>query len=860
LGTQFESYSEFAEATSSEKLVLAHVQAFTQLFNFTLDSGNLYKRQTDHVVVNVKRQGARLTKVSSSGEVDDETKFYFDVKNSELYLYSLSGDLAGDEIIAEIRLFFANHPVNTSWDLGNDIGSHVHYEGRIRQTPGFKSEVGTDQQGISVTGKGNLVLENTDGFFDDLYDTLIFEQKLVEIYSFNRDLLPSEAKILYRGFIVDKSFQKDRISFSVHDTLFKLDEAVPLDIYTESDGVGPQFVGDFKRRLYGKLDGVLLRSIDQVGNGFTLTGTVSNATLGNTTLVGTGTLFLDEVSPNDVLTIDGVEYDVETVDSDTSLTVSNSDGIETVFADINATNIPDRPWRKKNRTFLIASHAIRQVNTTVTQPLQLNRFRVDNPDEIEPGDILQVGAEAAEVRRVSNDLITLQQNMLGVKPIGTSVTKEPVQKVVVEGKQIVLSDIDTIDNNVSGATITLSDLTEFNISRNIALPSYVDLQFTNGSREITTTADVDLTLFAEPRDWIKAGTQADIEFLEILQVEEQKITVRTPFTAVNTLEPGDVRRPLLIDDETNVSANVLGKTKDGTAAGDWIQTGAEVIKDLLDESALGDFVDTEGFDLASLDAPQLMAIKIPFDIRSKSTTTIRSVVNDINTSIFGSLVLNNSLELRYNILDVSLFEQDLPIIREDDIIDYTIKSKSGKLYKTAQTQYNFKDFDNAALDSAASALTHTNDFVEAFETSVKTFDLNLQVFKTNDAQELAERFTYFNSLSQAEIRIDARLNMSDLQMGDKVILDLRRLYRRLGDFSTRLKVGTVVGIRHTGKKIELKISDLGNLFNRSGKITDDLAPEYTLATSDDKLTGAYITDENGIINNEEQTSQTNLIT
>lgn len=860
MSTRFDTYDEYAASLSSEKITLAHVHAFQQVFNFTLDSGNLYKKTVDYFVVGVKRLGSFLTSVDTPAEVDDETKFHYDPKTKQLYLFSNDGDLADEEVILDNRLFFSTHPINLAWDLSNDNASDVEYSPRITKAPGFKSEVGTDQQGVSVTGTGTLTLENIDGALDDLYDTVFFELKLVEIFSTHRDLPPSEAKILYRGFITEKSFTESSVSFKVADTLFKLDQKVPLVALTASDGVSEAFEGEFKRRIYGKFEGLLLRSIDQIGEGFELTGTVDNDLIGTTTLTGTGTAFLDELSPEDQIIIQGIEYTVETVDSDTQITISDSDGIQTIFSGATVTAIPEVPWRKKNRQFIIAGHALKQVSTTITSNKELNRFIVDDATGIEEGDILQVGSEAVTVRRVSGNNITSLFNMLGLKSIGTSVVKQPVQKLFIEGQQVVLSDIASINNTASQADVTISELAEFNITPNRSLPSFVTLDWTNGTRSITTTADVDLQEFIGTRDWIRRSLEADTEYHEILEVKEQEIILRTTYTGTTTSDTGVVRRPNLIRDDSNISADVLGRTKDNTAFGDLIETGAEVIEDLLAESDLADFIDTASFAAASQDASFRVSIKIPFDISDKTAPTVRSVIDDINKSIFGALVLNNDLQLAYNILDVALPTQTLPRISEDDVIRFRIKGKSSRLFKAAQTLYAFRDFDRIILSDAGKSFEFTSDFVTKFETSNKTADLSLNVFDFNSARTLTERFVFFNSLSEAVIELEGSLNLASLAMGDQVILDFDRLYKRLGDFTSRLKVGTVIGVDRTGDSIKLKISDLGNLFNRAAVITDDAASDFSASSSEDLLIASHITDANGLVDDDEQTTQVNLIT
>lgn len=860
MSTRFDTYSEYSNAPTSEKLTLAHVSAFQRLYNFTLDSGNLYKRVTNHLVTEVKRLGVDLTMVTSSVEVDDETKFYFDINENTLYLYSLSGDLASDKIIVNYRLFFSSGPIALAWNLGdNDL--QVEYEPRILAAPAFSSKIGTNQQGISVTGSGSLALENGDGFFDPIYDLLTFEQKSVEIYSFHRDLLPSESKILYRGLIVDKSFGSDKVTFQVKDNLFKLDERIPLTQYTEGDDVSQQFVGDFRRRLYGKLDGLLIRSIDQISTGFTLTGTVTNALPSSTILTGTGTLFLDECSPGDKITIESIEYQIDTVSSNTSITIGDSDGLGIVFENVSVTNLPERPWRKKNRSYIVADHAIKQVKTDLVRHPQLNRIEVLDTEGFEENDVIEIGSEVAEVKRVSGNLITTRFNLTTLVSTPADVLKRPLSNVYIEGTAIVLDDIVAITNDMSGCTVEISALSEFNITLTQSLPSFADFTFTNGLRSISTTADIDLTQYIQPRDWIKSGTGADTEFYEILSVGENSLEIRTPFAQANTTETAAYRAPELAGDDSNVSSDVLGKTKDGTPEGDWIKTGAEVVQDLLEESSLSDFIDTVGFDEATSAASQLISMALPNNITDKQSPKIRDVINDINTSIFGSLVLTNNLFLTYNVLDINLPDPDnLRRITESDNVKWTLKASSGKLVKSSNGLYRPLDFDNVTKTQTTKSVAFTSEFVEDFETSLNTEDLELFVYREDSAQELIERYVYYNSLANSEIKVIGSLNLADIAMGDKVILDLDRLYLRMGDSTNREKVGTVVGVNRTGDNIVITISDLGNIYSRSGIITDNAAPEFASATSDDKITDSYITDNNGLTDTDEDTVNTNLIT
>ena len=66
-------------------------------------------------------------------------------------------------------------------------------------------------------------------------------------------------------------------------------------------------------------------------------------------------------------------------------------------------------------------------------------------------------------------------------------------------------------------------------------------------------------------------------------------------------------------------------------------------------------------------------------------------------------------------------------------------------------------------------------------------------------------------------------------------------------------------INVSGKTIVIKVNDLGSLYSRSGVITSDVEIDQQTATSEEKIYAAYVTEENGTIENKEDTHNTNLI-
>ena len=203
-------------------------------------------------------------------------------------------------------------------------------------------------------------------------------------------------------------------------------------------------------------------------------------------------------------------------------------------------------------------------------------------------------------------------------------------------------------------------------------------------------------------------------------------------------------------------------------------------------------------------------------------------------------------------------EEQLPIIRDFDVIDWKIKTTNGKTFKRVFSRYRFTDVELSTQENGNKALDFASQFVERYIGTNKVDDLDLYLYKERDALIATHRWSYYNRLSYATLTLQTDLRLEDIEIGEVVIVDFRQLYRRLGDDVAK-KVMLVIGKKLTGERTELILSDLGNTFNTSSYITPNDAPDWVDATSDEKLIYGYITDNQGIVNDEEDTAGTHLI-
>lgn len=849
----FVDRSEFINAANSEKITLATVEAKKRLYVFGGQTMGVYSKVVPNFLSGLKQDNQDLIPVSTTSSMAEGT-FYYDIKSSTLFA-RFYGDVDPQtvEVIATYKLFYASKGLQTSHNLEN-VQNEVHWEGRIVSSPGYKHKIGIDQALTSLVGQGALSLKNEDGELDNIFDDYVFENQEVVIYSWNLDLDPSEAKVIYRGNITNKSYNGNTVQFVIKDLIFSLLDSPSLEPYTNNDTVSESVKGQYKRRVYGRVDGLQAQATDQIAEGFLLTG-LGTVPANSTTLSGNGTSFLTEVVQNDTIVVGTQEFTVKSVDSDTVITLSDESDFS--FAGQPMNIIPERGTTIKNRTFLGAGHICAKVTHQIVEVAQFNRVVLNDTAGLFSGDFIEFvnTGERIEIKTVApGNLVVLRQNMVTKPAIGSDAVRQPVQEVYI-GKRKVNSDDFSVFNNTSGCGIVFDSDVEFNLAR--PKNTIFNGTFTNGSREVTIpVSEVSLEDIFQPGDFVKPDAVTYNTFYKITHVAETSIFLSENFADPTITDTIEIKSPDYLNDESIVSLNILGRTVDGTESGEWIKTTAQVTRDLLSDNNIT-AVNEQSFIDANLDATQLVSMTVPFNFDSKSLPNLKTIIDALNKSTHSSLTLDNDLKLKYQVLNVYTTD-DIPVIRDHDVIDWGIKTTNGKTYKTAQVKYRFSDVDLADLEPGNQFISFDSQFVKRYIGTNKVDELDIYLYEDRDAEISAHRHLYYNSLSVATMTLKTDLRLENIEIGQVVTADFRRLYRRKGD-NVRKKVMLVVGKTVTGEKTTLELSDLGNTFNTSSYITPNDAPDWTAATEDEKLIYGYITDNQGIVNDEEDTAGTHLI-
>jgi len=839
------SYSDYADKVSSEKIVLALLEPSSpRLLLWTLHTGAIYKKTVDYFVIDVKEDNTSLTEASSASL--NQGEWYYD-KNGTLYIrMDDDTDPTDNYVSCKYRFFFSNKPHINTHDLTSS-GVDVYYDGIIKSTSAFKQELDhADQTGIALENSGSISFYNTDGTFDPIFDKLFWENKSCKIYSWNKDIALSDKLILFEGYITDKSFDEKTVKFKIKDFLYQLRTPVPLNTFSASDGdLLETDIGRPKRRLYGQVKGVRTVHLDCVKDGIEGTGTIIG-TEGSTTITGSGTSFLSETSPDDVITFDfnneQVELTIESVDSDTQLTMSSE--LDFAFPASDYKILPEIQYHNNNRSHYIAGHKLREPTTTTLTADQRNKIPVVLTADFFAGDTVKIGTESRVIRRITANILVLTQNLTSIPTPGTSVTKNPINAVFFNARRLFVDRDWTLTNTSTSAKLTLTATAEFNIAPIKNIPGTT--AFTNTSRDVTIS-NGDFTGELRPRDWIQSDDATHTTWYEVLSTAYDEATdittvkLRIAYAGGNTSGTAKKKNVTYVTDDAIVLADCAGREN---GSGEWVKTASDCVKDILTDVGVTN-LNTASFTEADAVCPHTMSLKIPEDYSTKKLPETKKIISLINQSCFGSLVQRSDFSVAFDVLDIKS-PTDLTSIevKDDDIIKFSVKTKTDT-YKKITSKYRHFDADTYAGtdDDGSSVYEWENQLARDIIESVNEKEIDIYMYYEDDVKTMTQRYSLFHSLTQSQVNISAKLNLSTKNLNDKIALNFDRLYKRFGTADNNKKICIVNSLERNGLDTKLGCSDLGNQWNRVARVTSDTADNFSSAVSDQKLINGYVVDD-----------------
>lgn len=901
------NFDDFRKAPRSQKYILGHLDSRLRVKLFISLGGNLWQRQVDFFVVGVRINQVDLSSVTGT---PGPGEFSYNPTTNTLVVYSATPP---EETMAWVthRHFLSNLPVALPWDL--DSGVEVDYQPRIKGELGdLKLELDYENTGIALETTSNIQIENTDGSLDDIFDTHIWEGRTVAFYTWGPAIPVTQKRLIYRGNISDKAFTSRDIRFNFRDDLAQLRQKVGAGLFTESmfiDQPDPNLINKPRRLVFGQVSKLQCAGLDKVVGGYPLTGTVTGSadrnlldgtvsgSIGGTTVNGTGTSFLTDLSPGDkVLVIAGInEYTltVNTVPSDTQFTItgtlpatftlaairnleiennviegtgtnfinelSPNDEIIVVVNDvqytysidevIDATTAtltdeieetfisqvpvvrPSIPYRKKNRLWEVAGHKLRALTAIITAIESVIDIEVDDAQDLRADDGILIGTRLFIIKTIYGNKIRVNQGLPVTVVVGDTVTLVPIKALYGNRNLFVYPRDFSIVNNSSGCQVVFNDLAEFNVARSIN--SSIQLQFTPGSPDVVSiTTDVDLTTVFKPRDWVRPREITAPAFYEILSVQSGSLKLRTNYTGPSFTGSNQRRSPDYLTDESIVAVDAKGMESDG----EWIRTPAKAVRELITLAGITN-VNEASFDQANDDCDFDLSLFYPSSLGS-DLPDVRDMITDINKSVFGSLFVGSDFLLRYSILNADK-DEDLLALNDDDILGFSVSTKNnivGSVVVSYRQETNLVDGSSLLSREVA-----TSDIVADTSASPVELDVMAYLFSQEAAQIIASRWAFFRSLSQSVVTVNTKLELIETSLNDRMYLNLTRLFKRFGG-ANRLKIGIVNSVSKDGINTQVRFNDLGNVFNRVGAIAPDDAPDYLDASDDAIAKWCYIVD------------------
>jgi hypothetical protein len=847
------SYESFQNKVSSEKLTLAIVQASKRLMAWTLHSGSIYKLTNFDVqaIVSIEDSGNAYTEVQSIAACT-ASKFYNDRDNKILYLRTTGSDNPNSRfLVLTQKLFFSTGPIVLPHDLAS--GNEVQFEPTIKSTSLFGVSIDTiNQTSEAIEGSGTLTLYNDSDFWPKNFDKLVLENQSCFIYSHNRDLLPSEAKLIFQGVIEKKAYTPAQIQLSLKDLLSQLQDPVPL---ANIGDLGLRTKSDLEqakqRMILGRVHGLRCVNADEVLEGYPLAGTIS-INLGSDTITGSGTSFLSVLSPDDKLIIDGTEYTIATVVSDTSVTLTEVLGGTQNYSGLAVTVMPNKPKRTMNRTWIVAGHALRQPTTTVTGSCSITRLRVGSTADMRDGDLIWIGTypagELVEIDSVVNSqLLVLKTSLATIPSLGTSIFRPAIQSVRID--DVLLRFKTDYTFNATTGIITLSNDAESNAAPLRKMPT--TLAFTNGSRIITGTS---LKTTLEQGSIVSCVNHG--KFFEVLSVDsDTQATLRTAADFTDT-QLGLYKTFILDPQNSVVTCDVLGRTDDSTSTGNLLKTAPKIIRQLLIDMGLSASLNETSFTESNELAYQQIGIALPETYSDETAPKYRDVFNKLNASVFGSIVQNSNFELSYVVLQPDKKPSTLKL-DEVDVIDFGVATAGDKIVKTTIVSYKPKEYDYLTKDGFKNYKQNTSDTSSYLLKTKRERTFDTYLVEEADARRHAERWSLILENSAATITLNTKLQAIGLEVGSIVDLTHRKMYERFGTSSSR-KLGLVESVKKSGSEVQIEVVDLSNAFNKIANISD-LTTSRIDTNEDGRIYCGFYTDTYGIIDDDQDSYGTSRI-
>lgn len=843
------TYAERSLKTSSEKILLCTIEAAEVCKLFTLDSGSQYRRNSTRFISKVKQGDTYLeqgTLPLNAGE------FYYSITDGIVYIRTTDSSNPNTKNITLFnKFFFSSAPINLPNDLSS--GEAVEWDGRITQTGAIKQSLDDENTGIAIETSTNISLINSDGYFDSIFDKLVWENKEIKFYSWFAGLNITENKKVFDGIIESKSFSSDSVQFKCKDFTFKLREFLNLERFTSSDGIiDDSTLNTPKRRILGRVKQVKCVGVDKNLSGYSISP-LAFASIDSTVVTFSSSVY-GLIYQGDELLIeqeDGSYYkiSVDSFNSSTSINIGSKTNIS--FGSAPVLVNPPSGDKNHNRDWFIAGHQLFRPTLVIEEVVSPRRFTVVEilDGEIFPDDIVDINGDKVKVKNVVGRTVITYTNVSPAPGPGDLIIKEPVMKAYIESNEIII-DRDFSATNTPEAILNIGIDAEFNIAPAKTLGA--NLTFTNGSRSVSSSATFDLRTLIRPRDWVRSTSIVDTTWFEVSWVGENTLLITSNFSGSSGSVSAEYKNVNLITDDSLITVDCYGLVENDI----WIRTPADCVKYILENDAGLTQINEAAFTKANGQCDYIVSMALP-DVVGSGLPQIRDTITKISQSCFGSLYTDNNFDLAYSILNSSK-PLLLNSIKDDDIISFSVTTNN-KIIRRCFVQYRpFVDIFTG--ENTFEEVNFSSDFVDEVVEDNREKQVICYLYSEQDANIIAQRWVFFNSLSNSRVKINSKMNLALTVLNEQMYIDLDRLYLRFGGLD-RKKIGVVSSISKNGTDCEIEFNDLGNIYNRVPSICPNSSAIFASASDEDKVKWGYIVDNSIFLpdTNSEETIGLNLI-
>lgn len=517
-------YSDFQHLSSSEKVTLAIVCGSKRVRGFVLSGGVYSIAQQIPVLFSVALDSVTLTAAASIDALVDGSYFY-DHAGETLYVKSTKNPNSSFLVVTQ-KYFFGNRACTLPHDLAT--GFEVYFEPMIKATTAFGTELDVLNEATSaIEGKGSITFHNDHDFWPKNFDKVFFENQIAEIYSWSPAMGVEQAKLLFRGYVDSKSYDSRQVKLNLKDLLYNLRAAVNLPNISELELRNDPGLDTAKQRLvYGALKGHRPVNLDKLINGsYPVTGRVA-LFFGQTSAVGTGTKFKEELKKGDKLILAGLTFTVARVVSDFALELTSPWGLPNATMKAEVAPASSKPYI--NREWLLAGHPLSQPIAYIQAGSTTQRLIVNSTRDMFAGDDLYIGevgsGELVRIGEVINGtIISLAQTTEIVYPADTPIHRPCVQNVRMNDLELIYGEDYTVDPH--SARLTLSTLAE---EQRAPLIEAADRVTVVSGEDFFTGTGTKFTQYIKPGS--KVRPQGTEDFYQVLEVTDTQINLTEPYT------------------------------------------------------------------------------------------------------------------------------------------------------------------------------------------------------------------------------------------------------------------------------------------------------------------------------------------